>query len=149
MVGNRSTGRSVVSQPRSFRSPGSRELAAPRGPHASGPALCPARHHPLHDLTTPHTGSAPGAADLTFPNAGPAPGTADPGPLSSVQGLLCLESDPRPFLSHVYPPNVGMDVRVATCGPQGKPHLPFPHWTEQDRCTDSGGSALSLELEED
>lgn len=43
----------------------------------------------------------------------------------------------------------GMGVRVAVCGPQVEPHLPFPHWTEQDRCTDFGISALSLELEED
>lgn len=31
--------------------PGPRELAAPGGPHAGRPALRPARHHPLHDLT--------------------------------------------------------------------------------------------------
>lgn len=77
--------RPVVSQPHSLQSPGSRELAAPRSPHASGPALCPACHHPLHDLTTPHPG--------------PAPGAADPGPSSSVQGLLCLETDPGRILS--------------------------------------------------
>lgn len=62
MAGNWPTGRSVVSQP-SLHSPGSRELAAPRSPHASGPALRPPGHHPLHDLTTRHTGPTPGAAD--------------------------------------------------------------------------------------
>lgn len=44
---------------------------------------------------------------------------------------------------------LGPGLGVAMCSPQGKPHLPFPPWTEQDRRTGFGVSALSLELEED
>lgn len=119
--------RAGVSKP-SFCATGSRELAAPRGPNASSPALRAPGHHSLYDLTPPRVG--------------PAPGAADPGALSSRQGLVCLETDPGPFLSHVPPPNAG-DGHVRAVQPPRQAAPSFPHWTGQDCCTDLGGGLSS------